>query len=111
MSSGPGISASQLRQASGPRIEFQAHSGEDRVIDLGGSLVINTLHPDFIARNNSRSGRIRLDARLLNYVAVVVAPPCVHRLFEKRGHVPSALEAGSPSSCDRFGTRPPGWAK
>lgn len=89
-----GGSTPQLREASGPRIEFQAHSGEDRVIDLGSSLVINTLHPDFISRNNSKAGRIRLDARLLNYVALVIAPPCVHRLFEKRGRVPTALEAG-----------------
>jgi hypothetical protein len=81
--------------SSGPRIEFQNHADADRVIDLGNSLIVNTQHADFIARNSGRSGTIRLDARLLNYVALVVSPPCVHRLFLRRGKVPSALEAGA----------------
>lgn len=90
-----GQSAGQVGEGGGPRIEFQAHAGEDRVIDLGGSLIINTMHADFTTRNPSRGGQIRLDARLLNYVAVVVAPSCVHRLFVRRGRVPTALEAGA----------------
>ena len=92
---GAGQSTPQLTTSSGPRIEFQNHAGEDRVIDLGNSLIVNTQHPDFIARNPSRSGAIKLDARLLGYVSLVIAPPCVHRLFERRGKVPTALEAGT----------------
>lgn len=90
-----GSSSEQLAPSSGPRIEFQNHAGEDRIIDLGNSLIVNTQHPDFIIRNTSSTGRIRLDARLLNYVSLIIAPPCVHRLFEKRGKVPTALEVGS----------------
>lgn len=92
---GPGASKEQTITSPGPRIEFQNHAGEDRIIDLGNSLIVNTQHPDFIHRNASKSGKIKLDARLLNYVSLVVAPPCVHRLFERRGKVPSALEAGT----------------
>lgn len=92
---GQGKSKEQLLQSSGPRIEFQNHAGEDRVIDLGNSLIINTQHPDFINRNLSKSGRIKLDNRLINYVSLVVAPPCIHKLFEKKGKVPTALEVGS----------------
>jgi hypothetical protein len=91
----PGSSADQVAQSSGPRIEFQNHAGEDRIIDLGNSLIVNTQHPDFIHRNASTTGKIRLDARLLNYVSLIIAPPCVHRLFEKRGKVATALEVGS----------------
>jgi hypothetical protein len=90
-----GTSQPRISTSPGPRIEFQNHAGEDRVIDLGNSLIVNTQHPDFIARNQSRTGKIRLDARLLNYISLVVAPPCVHRLFERRGRVPNALEVGS----------------
>jgi hypothetical protein len=90
-----GQSASQLTASPGPRIDFQNHAGEDRVIDLGNSLIVNTQHRDFIARNPGKSGAIRLDARLLGYVSLVIAPPCVHRLFERRGKVPTALEAGA----------------
>jgi hypothetical protein len=92
---GSGYSEEQVVKSSGPRIEFQNHAGEDRVIDLGNSLIVNTQHPDFIQRNTSKSGKIKLDARLLNYVSLVIAPPCVHRLFEKKGMVPNALEAGT----------------
>lgn len=92
---GPGASEEQVVTSPGPRIEFQNHAGEDRIIDLGNSLIVNTQHPDFIRRNASKSGKIRLDARLLNYVSLVIAPPCVHRLFERKGKVPSALEAGT----------------
>lgn len=92
---GPGASEGQVVTSPGPRIEFQNHAGEDRVIDLGNSLIVNTQHPDFIQRNTSKSGKIKLDARLLNYVSLVIAPPCVHRLFERKGKVPSALEAGT----------------
>jgi hypothetical protein len=91
---GAGESAPQLMVSPGPRIEFQNHAGEDRVIDLGNSLIVNTQHPDFIARNPSKSGAIKLDARLLGYVSLIIAPPCVHRLFERRGKVPTVLEAG-----------------
>lgn len=91
----PGASKEQLVTSPGPRIEFQNHAGEDRVIDLGNSLIVNTQHPDFIHRNPSKSGKIKLDARLLNYVSLVIAPPCVHRLFERKGKVPTALEAGT----------------
>lgn len=90
-----GLSKDQLIQSPGPRIEFQNHSGADRVINLGNSLVVNTLHPDFIKRNTSKSGKIRLDTRLLNYVSMIIAPECVHKLFEKKGKVPSPLEVGS----------------
>lgn len=93
--SGPGASEGQVLASPGPRIEFQSHAGEDRVIDLGNSLIVNTQHSDFISRNASGSGKIKLDARLLNYVSLVIAPPCVHRLFERRGKVPTALEAGT----------------
>lgn len=91
---GPGTSQEQAATSPGPRIEFQNHADAGRVIDLGNSLIVNTQHPDFIARNVGKAGRIKLDARLLNYVSIVIAPPCVHRLFEKRGKVPNALEAG-----------------
>jgi hypothetical protein len=90
-----GKSKDQLLQAPGPKIEFQNHAGADRVIDLGNSLIINTQHIDFIKRNSSKSGKIRLDNRLLNYVSLVITPPCIHRLFEKKGKVPTALEVGS----------------
>ena len=90
-----GSSAAQIAPSHGPRIEFQNHAGEDRVIDLGNSLIVNTQHPDFISRNASTTGRIKLDARLLNYVSLIIAPPCVHRLFEKRGKVATGLEVGS----------------
>jgi Histidine kinase-, DNA gyrase B-, and HSP90-like ATPase len=93
--SGAGASEERLVISPGPRIEFQNHAGEDRIIDLGNSLIINAKHPDFILRNASKSGKIKLDARLLNYVSLVIAPPCVHRLFERRGKVPSTLEAGT----------------
>ena len=93
--SGEGVSEERLVTSPGPRIEFQNHADEDRVIDLGNSLIINTQHPDFIQRNTGKSGRIKLDPRLLNYVSLVIAPPCVHRLFERRGKVPTALEAGT----------------
>jgi hypothetical protein len=93
--SGTGSSEERVITAPGPRIEFQNHAGEDRIIDLGNSLIVNTQHPDFIQRNASKSGKIRLDARLINYISLVVGPPCVHRLFERRGKVPSALEAGT----------------
>ncbi len=92
---GRGLSKEQILQSSGPRIEFQNHAGEDRIIDLGNSLIINTQHPDFIKRNLSKSGKIKLDNRLIGYVSVVVAPPCIHKLFEKKGKVPTALEVGS----------------
>jgi len=92
---GQGLSKEQLLQASGPRILFQNHAGDDRIIDLGNSLVINTQHPDFIKRNLSKSGKIKLDNRLISYVSVIVAPPCIHKLFEKKGKVPSTLEAGA----------------
>jgi hypothetical protein len=90
-----GRSNPTVQASPGPRIEFQNHAGEDRVIDLGNSLIVNTQHPDFIARNSSKSGRIKLDSRLLNYISLVVSPVCVHRLFERRGRVASALEVGS----------------
>jgi len=93
--SGEGLSAERLVTSPGPRIEFQNHADEDRVIDLGNSLIINTQHPDFIQRNAGKSGKIKLDPRLLNYVSLVIAPPCVHRLFERKGKVPTALEAGT----------------
>ena len=89
-----GSSAEQVAQSPGPRIEFQNHAGEDRIIDLGNSLIVNTQHSDFLDRNTSSTGKIKLDARLLNYVSLIIAPPCVHRLFEKRGKVPTALEVG-----------------
>ncbi len=90
-----GKSKDQLLQSPGPRIEFQNHAGAERIIDLGNSLIINTQHKDFIKRNSSKSGKIKLDTRLINYVSLVIAPPCIHRLFEKKGKVPTALEVGS----------------
>jgi len=92
---GPGASEEQVVSSPGPRIEFQNHAGADRVIDLGNSLIINTQHPDFIKRNVSKTGKIKLDARLLNYVSLVIAPPCIHRLFERKGKVPTVLEVGT----------------
>jgi hypothetical protein len=90
-----GTSTEKIIQSPGPRIEFQNHAGEDRVIDLGNSLIVNTQHPDFISRNPSATGKIRFDVRLLNYVSQVVAPYCVHRLFERKGKVPSVSEVGA----------------
>lgn len=90
-----GLSAEKVIQAPGPRIEFQNHAGEDRVIDLGNSLIVNTQHTDFISRNPSKGGKIKFDVRLLNYVSQVVAPYCVHRLFERKGKVPSVSEVGA----------------
>jgi hypothetical protein len=94
-SSAEGSSKGRLAQSSGPRIEFQNHAGADRVINLGNSLIINTQHPDFIKRNASKSGRVRLDTRLINYVSMVIAPDCIQRLFEKKGKIPTPLEVGS----------------
>ena len=90
-----GSSKSIVKQAPGPKIMFQAHAGEDRVIDLEHSLIINTQHQDFIERNRGGSKGIKLDARLINYISIVVAPFCVHRLFEKSGRVPTPIEVGS----------------
>ncbi len=95
-SSGQGGSATEkIIQSPGPRIEFQNHAGEDRVIDLGNSLIVNTQHLDFILRNPSSTGKIKFDVRLLNYVSQVVSPYCVHRLFERKGKVPSVSEVGA----------------
>ena len=95
VSSKTGISSEKIITSPGPKIEFQNHAGEDRVIDLGNSLIVNTQHPDFILRNPNKTGRIRFDTRLLNYVSQIVSPYCVHRLFEKKGKVPSVSEVGS----------------
>jgi hypothetical protein len=92
---GQGFSQENLLQSSGPKIEFQNHAGASRIIDLGDSLIINTQHADFIQRNSNKSGKIKLDNRLINYVSMVVTPPCVHKLFEKKGKIPTALEVGS----------------
>ncbi len=77
----------------GPRIEFQPHADADRVIDIGNSIIVNTQHPDFISRNPNKMGTARLDARLINYVSQVVAPHCIHKLFERRGKMPTVEEA------------------
>lgn len=91
----PGASRQRVITAPGPKIEFQSHAGEGRVIDLGNSLIVNTQHPDFILRNPSRTGHVKFDIRLLNYIAAVVSPYCVQRLFERRGKVATAAEVGS----------------
>ncbi len=90
-----GASTEKIIQSPGPRIEFQNHAGEDRVIDLGNSLIVNTQHSDFILRNPRSTGKIKFDVRLLNYVSQVVSPYCVHRLFERKGKVPSVSEVGA----------------
>jgi len=90
-----GTSTEKIIQSPGPRIEFQNHAGEDRVIDLGNSLIVNTQHPDFILRNPSTTGKIKFDVRVLNYVSQAVSPYCVHRLFERKGKVPSVSEVGT----------------
>lgn len=90
-----GSSQNRLTVSSGPKIIFQSHAGEDRVIDLDHSLIINTQHNDFILRNRGGSTGIKLDARLINYVSLVVAPYCVHRLFEKSGKMPTPIDVGS----------------
>ncbi|MCK4252813.1 hypothetical protein KAX97_15310, partial [candidate division WOR-3 bacterium] len=95
VSSKLGSSNEKVTTSTGPRIEFQNHAGEDRVIDLENSLIINTQHPDFILRNPNKTGRVKFDTRLLNYISQVVSPYCVHRLFEKKGKVPSVSEIGS----------------
>lgn len=91
----PGSSGEKVIVSSGPQIDFANHAGEDRVIDLGNSLIVNTQHPDFISRNPNKTGRVKLDTRILNYVSQVVSPYCVHRMFEKRGRVPSVSEVGT----------------
>lgn len=94
-SKGEGFSKERLLQTSGPRIEFHNRAGEGRIIDSVNLLIINTQHPDFIQRNSSKSGRMKLDSRLINYVSIVIAPPCIQKLFEKKGKLPTTLEAGS----------------
>ena len=92
----PGDTAGETKSSSsGPMIDFQSHVGEDRVIDLGASIIINTQHPDFVKRNSGKNGKIKLEPRLINYVSISVAPVLVHRLFEKKGKVPTVLEAGA----------------
>ncbi|MCP4653589.1 MAG: hypothetical protein GY858_09460 [Candidatus Omnitrophica bacterium] len=91
-SSTSGSSNEKVITSPGPKIEFQNHAGEDRVIDLGNSLIVNTQHPDFISRNVNKTGRVKFDVRLLSYVSQIISPYCVHRLFEKRGRVPSVSE-------------------
>lgn len=90
----PGLSNEKVITSPGPQIEFQNHAGEDRIIDLGNSLIVNTQHPDFISRNPNKTGRVKFDTRILNYVSQVVSPFCVHKMFEKRGKVPSVAEIG-----------------
>lgn len=90
-----GNSQNRLTAAPGPKIIFQSHVGEDRVIDLDHSLIINTQHNDFILRNRGGSSGIKLDTRLINYISLVVAPYCVHRLFEKTGKMPTPIDVGS----------------
>jgi hypothetical protein len=94
VSSKLGQSNEKVITSTGPRIEFQNHAGEDRVIDLENSLIVNTQHPDFILRNPNKTGRVKFDTRLLNYISQVVSPYCVLRLFEKKGKVPSVSEIG-----------------
>ena len=53
---------------------------------------MNTAHDDFRARNRGDEADIRFDDRLINYVAIVVTPPCVHRIVEKSGKVLSPKE-------------------
>ena len=89
-----GTSTPQPRSSHAPQIQFQNHADEDRVIDLGHSLVVNTQHPDFKIRNQQKDGKIQLNVRLLNYVSVIIGPLCIHKLFEKRGKVPTDLEFG-----------------
>jgi len=94
VSSKDGMSREKVITSHGPRIEFQNHAGEDRIIDLGNSLIVNTQHSDFILRNPNKTGRVKFDNRILNYISQIVAPYCVHRLFEKKGKVPSVSEVG-----------------
>jgi len=92
-STDPGQDAAK---SSGPQITFANHSESDqRVISAGASLlIVNIQHPDFIARNPSKTGRIRLDSRLINYIAIAISPYLVHQLFLKRGTIPSVQVSG-----------------
>lgn len=95
VSSKVGLSNEKVITSPGPRIEFQNHAGEDRVIDLENSLIVNTQHPDFILRNPNKTGRVKFDIRLLGYISQIVSPYCVHRMFERKGKVPSVSEVGA----------------
>lgn len=88
----PGRSQSTTKEEPGPRITFQPLPDRARIIDLGGSIVVNTAHEDFRTRNRGDEADIRFDDRLINYVAMVVTPPCVHRIVEKSGKVLKAIE-------------------
>jgi len=90
---GDGQSTPQTVTTAGPRIDFAPHVDADRVLDIGNSIIVNTQHPDFMSRNPSKTGTAKLDARLINYVSQVIAPHCIHKLFEKRGKMPTVDEA------------------
>lgn len=90
-----GSSITITQKSYGPQIIFMPQHDGERVIDLGGSLIINTVHKDFLERNKSKSGLLKLDSRIINYVSIVVSPYCVHRLFAKQGKMPSVLESGT----------------
>ncbi len=87
-----GTSEYRVQRARGPQVLFQPHPEADRFIELPDAIIVNTAHEDFIKRSRMRDGRIRLDTRLINYVAVIVAPFCVHKIFERRGKVPTPKE-------------------
>ena len=75
------------RDEPAPQITFRSFPDQDRIIELGGSIVVNTAHKEFRIRNKGDEVGIRFDDRLLNYVSMVVAPPCVHRIVEKKGEI------------------------
>ncbi len=57
-------------------------------------LEINTLHPDFINRNEHKNGKIILSERLINYVAIIIAPSIIRKIYEKERQFPTFIEAG-----------------
>ena len=92
---GQGLSKNSSYNRQDQELYFNLDQVRIVLLIWGNSLIINTQHADFIKRNLSKSGKIKLDNRLISYVSVVVGPPCIHKLFEKRGKVPTALEIGS----------------
>lgn len=85
----------QTKKSYGPIIKFRDSGPDaDRVIDNGDILEINTLHPDFINRNEQKDGKIILGERLINYVAIIIAPTIIKKIYEKERQFPNFIEAG-----------------
>lgn len=83
------------KKSYGPLIKFRdTGPDQDRVTDLIDTLEINTSHPDFIKRSEQKDGKIVLSPRLINYVAIIIAPPIIHKIYVKEGQMPNPKEVG-----------------